>query len=139
MEFCTYQEWCKVYAKARKIYGNSKADDYAIILFTFENGIDGIIETNRLTPYRLRLLNVVRVKGVAQLDYIEQKLVIYDNKYVRDALVKKDEPLKIEITYFIDCVNGQAKPLTPGVIGLNALQIACATLDSSLRGETVHI
>jgi len=122
MEFCTSQEWCKVYAKARKIYGNSKADDYAIILFTFENGIDSIIETNRLTPHRLRLLNVVGVKGVAQLDYI-----------------KKDEPLKTEITHFIDCINGQAKPLTPGVIGLNALQIAYAALNSSLKGETVHI
>jgi len=139
MTYLTDSKPVKVYAKARKIYGNSKADDYAIILITFENGVDGIIETNRLTPYKLRLLNIVGVKGVAQLDYIEQKLVIYDNKYVRDALVKKDEPLKIEITHFIDCVNGQAKPLTPGVIGLNALQIAYAALDSSLRGEAAHI
>jgi len=47
--------------------------------------------------------------------------------------------LKMEIMHFIDCINEQAKPLTPGVIGLNALQIAYSALDSSLKGETVHM
>jgi len=53
--------------------------------------------------------------------------------------VERDEPLKIEINHFIDCVNGEGDPLTPGRVGLNALKTAQAALDSSKKDEAVSV
>ena len=129
----------KVFAKARRIHKDSRAEDYAFILMVFENNVDGTIETNRLTPYKTRILNVVGTNSVSQLDYIEQKLVIHDGRYVREAIIKKEEPLKLELRHFIQCVLGLEKPLTSGVDGLNALKVAEAALKSSRSGEVVEI
>jgi len=139
MTYLTSSKPVKVYAKARRIHRDSRAEDYAIIVLSFDNGVNGVVETNRLTPFKLRTLEVVGTRGVSRLDYIEQKLVIYSEREVRDVIVERDEPLKIEISHFIDCVNGEDDPLTPGIVGLNALKTAQAALDSSKKDEAVSV
>ena len=128
-----------VYARARKMHGESLAEDYAFITLHFESGVDGFIETNRLTPRKVRALDVVGVKGVAHLDYIEQKLVILDDKYVREAVIERAEPLARELQHFIECVKGGAEPRVTGRDGLNALVVAEAALKSSREGRVVEL
>jgi len=129
----------RVYAKARRIHEDSRAEDYALIIVTLENEINGVVETNRLTPYKLRMLYVVGTRGVANLNYTEQKLEIHNGLYAMEAIIERDEPLKLEIQHFIECVRGVAKPLTPGIVGLQALMVTQAALNSSRRGEVVEI
>ena len=129
----------KVYARSRRVHNESHAEDYAIIVLSFENKVDGVIETNRLTPYKARTLTIVGTKGVSQLDYIEQRLIIYGNSSAREVAIQKQEPLKLELKHFIECVTGKTEPLTPGVVGLNALKVAHAALKSSETGAPIQL
>ncbi|MFA4701999.1 UDP-N-acetylglucosamine 3-dehydrogenase [Pyrococcus kukulkanii] len=139
MSFLVESKVKEVYAKARNVKHPSGVDDYALILLSFENNIDGIIETNRLTPHKTRTLNVVGTDGIAYLDYINQKLQIYDEKWIREAKIQKREPLRVEIEHFIDCIIRGEKPLVSGEDGLHALEVAVKALESAEKDEVVRL
>ena len=58
-------------------------EDYATILMTFGNSCTGLINTNWHTPHKVRSLTIVADKGIAEVDYIDQKLVLYDKEWER--------------------------------------------------------
>lgn len=76
-------------------------EDYATILMTFGNSCTGLINTNWHTPHKVRSLTIVADKGIAEVDYIDQKLVLYDKEWEKDAKIEKKEPLSIELECFI--------------------------------------
>jgi UDP-N-acetylglucosamine 3-dehydrogenase len=100
-----------------KIYKKNISDS-ASILLEYSNAT-GIIQTNWITPIKMRKLFVTGVKGFAQLDYISQKLIIYDKSvnfktngsYLefmsladnpkKEIYISKKEPLKNELEYFL--------------------------------------
>ena len=129
----------EVYARARNIRHPSGMEDYALIMLTFSNHVDGVIETNRLTPYKARILTIVGTDGIAQLDYIEQDLVIYDDRFIKKARIQREEPLKRELLHFIRCVQGLERPLVSGEDGLRALRVAQAAVESYRRGEIIRV
>ncbi len=129
----------EVYARARNILHPSGMEDYALIILTFSSSVDGVIETNRLTPYKARNLTVVGTKGIAQLDYIEQDLVIYDERFVKKARIQREEPLRRELLHFIHCVQGLEKPLVSGEDGFKALRVAQAAVESYKKEEIVRV
>jgi len=137
MSFLIDSKVREVYARARKIYG--KADDYSLIMLSFENKVDGIVETNRLTPYKFRTLSIVSSKGALQLDYIEQKLLEYTMEKKREIEVERKEPLKLEIQNFIESVLEDKKPLVDGYTGLRAIIIAFKAMESSKKNEVVRV
>lgn len=139
MSFISDSKVKEVYAKARNVKHPAKVEDYALILLGFENEVDGIIETNRLTPHKTRTLTVVGTEGIAQLDYIDQALRIYDNKWLREAKIQRKEPLRLELEHFVDCIEKREKPLVPGEDGLHALEVAVKALESAERDEVVRI
>nr|ABD17734.1 NAD-dependent oxidoreductase [Methanococcus voltae PS] len=120
-----------VYAKAKNVKHPSDAEDYALIIASFENNVDGIIETNRLTPHKTRSLSVIGTEGIAYLDYIDQSLTIYDNEWVKKAKIEHSEPLKNELLNVIESVENDVKPLVCGEDGLHALEVALKALKSS--------
>ncbi len=129
----------EVYSRAKNIKQISKAEDYAIILLNFNDEIDGVIETNRLTPYKTRTLNVVGTKGIAQLDYINQNLIIYNDRYIKETRIQKEEPLRLELIHFINCVLGIEKPRVTGDDGLRVLKAAIAAVESYRKKTIVRI
>ncbi|USS41016.1 UDP-N-acetylglucosamine 3-dehydrogenase [Thermococcus aggregans] len=139
MSFLADSKVKEVYAKARNVKHPSGVDDYALILLSFKHNVDGIIETNRLTPHKTRTLNVVGTEGIAYLDYINQTLQIYDEKWVRKAKIQKQEPLRIEIEHFINCVVNKERPLVSGEDGLHALEVAVKALESANKDEVVKL
>jgi len=120
---------------------NSSREDYVDILLKFGK-TSGVINTNWITPIKIRNLSVTGTKGYAELNYITQELTLYESNYTKDAdsfgdfLVKfgkpnkvevgvlNDEPLKLEILDFIEAVSNHREPLVSGTDGLNALKIA---------------
>ncbi len=80
-----------VYAVAGSVFHNH--EDHAIITLKFDNGSSGVIDTNWLTPHKLRKLTVVGAKGIAEVDYQEASLRLYDREWVREAKIEKKEPL----------------------------------------------
>lgn len=139
MSFLSDSRVKEIYAKARNVKHPAKVEDYALILLTFENDVEGITETNRLTPHKTRTLNVVGTEGIAYLDYINQSLTIYDEKWVHEAKIEKMEPLKLELEHFIECVKERKKPLVGGEEGLHALEVAVKALESAAKDEVIRL
>jgi len=129
----------EVYAKARNIKHPANVEDYALITLTFENEVSGIVETNRLTPHKTRRLNVVGTEGIAELDYLRQELMIYNEEWVRKAKVEKKEPLRNELEHFIECVEKRKKPLISGTDGFQVLKVAVKALESALKDKVIRI
>ena len=110
-------------------------EDHAIMTLTFEDGSNGVIETNWLTPHKMRTLTVVGSNGIAEVDYIESSLRLFDKEWIRDAKIEKQEPLKLEIEHLADCVCDGKEPLITGEDGKTVLEIALKAIESAQTGK----
>ena len=130
--------------KVNQVYAVAGADihpfeDHAAINLRFNHEFSGHVETNWLTPHKVRNLTAVGLNGVAYLDYMDQTVELHDSNWIRQAKVEKSEPLKNELEHFIDCVSKGACPLTSGEDGKHALEVAMAAIDSYKSAKMVHI
>jgi len=128
-----------IYARSRRVHPSSLEDDYGLITISYENQVDAVVETNRLTPYKMRSLEVVGSKGVAVMNYIEQKITLYDGEWIRDAIIQREEPLKLELLNFARVVEGVEKPIVTKEQATYALLIAEAALESSKKNKLICI
>jgi UDP-N-acetylglucosamine 3-dehydrogenase len=120
-----------------KIFKTNIADS-ASILLEYEN-IVGMIQTNWLTPVKIRKLYVTGTDGFAEVDFINQEIVVY-NKHLKtrrdgdffefvslhafpkkEVYISKKEPLREELRFFLQAVRGEKK--TSPVHALEALKI----------------
>lgn len=127
----------EVYAIAGKTFHNQ--EDHATLMLKFNRGTAGVIETSWLPPHRVRKLNVVGVSGVASLDFIDQKVVVYDKDWAREANVTRREPLRNELEYFVKMIQGDAEPLVTGEDSLHALSVALTAIDSYKAGRLLKV
>ena len=127
-----------VYAKTGSMR-NKKFEDYAQIMLTFEKGKTAFIESNWLTPYKIRILIATGSEAIMNLDYITQELRIEDARETVQPRYPTTEPLKLELRHFANCVLGKEKPLITGLDGLRALRIAEAALKSSASGRIIKL
>jgi UDP-N-acetylglucosamine 3-dehydrogenase len=132
------EEPISVYAKTGSMK-HKKFEDYAHIMLTFKSGKSAFIESNWLTPYKTRTLVITGSKAIMKLDYITQELTIEDAKETRQPRYLWQEPLKLEIQNFAQCILKKEKSLVTGIDGLKALKIAEATLKSSTTGRLVKL
>jgi len=132
------EEPIAVYAKTGSMK-HKKFEDYAQIMLTFDGGKSAFIESNWLTPYKTRTLVVTGSKAIMKLDYITQELTIEDAKETIQPRYPWQEPLKLELKHFANCILKKEKPLITGTDGLKALQIAEAALKSSATGRVVKL
>ncbi|MGQ9640862.1 MAG: Gfo/Idh/MocA family protein [Candidatus Bathycorpusculaceae bacterium] len=138
MRYLFGEEPAAVYAKTGSMV-HKKFEDYAQIMLTFKGGKNAFIESNWLTPYKIRLLTVTGSLAIMKLDYITQELTIEDAKETLQPRYPWQEPLKLELQHFANCVLKKEKPIITGVDGLKALQIAEAALKSSATGKVVKL
>jgi UDP-N-acetylglucosamine 3-dehydrogenase len=132
------EESTAVYAKTGCMK-HKKFEDYAQIMLTFDSGKSAFIESNWLTPYKTRTLVVTGSKAIMKLDYITQELTIEDAKETKQPRILWQEPLKLELQHFANCILKKEKPLITGMDGLKALQIAEAALKSSATGKLLKL
>jgi len=144
----------KISSNVAKAVASHEKEDYANIFVQYGK-INAFLEVNWITPVKIRRLSVTGTKGYAELDYMEQTLVLYKNqenlfeKYaqmgaltyadygvenivseVKVGILKK-EPLKLELSHFLNCVINNKKPLVSGEEGLLALSIALESIKKS--------
>jgi UDP-N-acetylglucosamine 3-dehydrogenase len=132
------EEPVAVYAKTGRMK-HKKFEDYAQIMLAFKSGKSAFIETNWLTPYKTRLLVITGSNAIIKLDYITQELTIEDAKETMQPRLPWQEPLKLELRHFANCILKKEKPIITGVDGLKGLQIAEAALKSSSTGKAVKL
>ena len=110
-------------------------EDHAIMTLTFEDGSNGVIETNWLAPHKIRTLTVVGSNGIAEANYVDSTLRLFDKEWIRDAKIDKQEPLKLEIEHFAECILNNEEPLITGEDGKTVLEIALKAIESAQTGK----
>jgi len=138
MRYISGEDPIGVYAKTGSMK-HRKFEDYAQIMLTYEDGKSAFIESNWLTPYKTRTLTVTGSEAIMRLDYMTQELWIEDPKENLQPRYPWQEPLKLELQHFADCITEKKKPLITGVDGLKALQIAEAALRSSAKNRAIKL
>ena len=138
MRYISNEDPIGVYAKTGSMR-HRKFEDYAQIMLTFEDGKSAFIESNWITPYKTRMLTVTGSKAIMRLDYITQELWIEDAKENLQPRFPWQEPLKLELQHFADCVLEKNEPVITGVDGLKALKIAEAALRSSAKNRAIKL
>ena len=121
------------------IAGNSfhTKEDHASILLNYEDKKSGIVETNWLTPYKMRKLTATGTGGVASADYLEQSLEIWQEGGRRGVQVETCEPLKNELEHFLHAIRNDEEPSPSGDEGKYALHVALSAIKSYTRGKSI--
>lgn len=123
------------------IAGNSfhTSEDHASILLKFSGNKAGIVNTNWLTPKKIRRLTSVGTAGVATVNYLSQDLEIMKNEGTFSANILKREPLRNEIEEFLRCIEEDKKPIPSGEDGKYVLEVAVSAIRSYKEGKTVRL
>ena len=127
----------EVYALAGSVMHDH--EDHAIVMLKFGHGVSGVVETNWLTPHKVRTLTVIGSKGIAEVDYLRKSLTLFDREWVREAKVEQGEPLRLELERFIDCVRHRTPPQVTGEEARRALKVAFAATESFRTGRVCGV
>jgi UDP-N-acetylglucosamine 3-dehydrogenase len=126
-----------VFAIAGKI--KHTYEDYANINITYPNNRNAFVETNWLTPRRIRTLVITGTNGIINVEYPTQEITIDNNVRMVQPYLVNSEPLQLELRSFIKAVETDTEPVVSGSDGLSALKICEAALESSKNGVEIKI
>lgn len=138
MRFISGENPVSVYAKMGSMR-HRQFEDYAQIMLTYESGKTAFIESNWLTPYKIRSLNVTGSEAIMRLDYNSQELWIENAKESLQPRIPFAEPLKAELKHFAESITENKPPMITGEDGYKALEIALAAMESSAKNTVVKL
>ena len=116
----------------------TEKEDIANARLTFESGCIANLTVSRVTPKPLRKLRVFQDDAYVSLDYAKQAMEVYrripnpdfekpgDPRYLVESKklrIKREEPLKLELDHFLDCVERGRPPRTDGTHAMEALDV----------------
>ena len=108
--------------------------DIANVRLQFEGGCVANLTASRASTEQVRKLRVFAPHRYLSLDYKKQELfsvAVGENRQIsfQPVPVQKDEPLKLEVAEFLDCVRTRRKPRVSGFEAARALEAALGILD----------
>ncbi len=129
----------------------SKWEDLANARIKFENGCIANITASRIYPEKMRKIRIFQPDAYISLNYINQEMEVYRKKPLkkrrkdgitiaierRKVRVKKEEPLKLELQHFIDCVRKGNEPMVTGEHARDALELALEITELVRKGQYV--
>ncbi|MBI4335053.1 MAG: Gfo/Idh/MocA family oxidoreductase, partial [Candidatus Omnitrophica bacterium] len=96
----------------------SDNEDIANVRLKFKNGAICNLTASRITNKTMRKIRVFQKDAYISLDYFKPACVVYRmvNKKItyQNIKIKREEPLKLELEAFINCVRTREKPLVSG-------------------------
>ena len=124
----------------------SERDDLVVAQLQFENNCIANILASRASQNKVRTLEVTQKDSYVVLDYTDQEIYIHRQsssehqlskgalRYKQESLIErifvhKDNPLKLELQHFIDCVKNGSPRKVAVDSELYSLQIALDILD----------
>jgi predicted dehydrogenase len=116
----------------------SDCEDIANARLEFASGCVANLTCSRVSMERLRKIRIFEPDAYVSTNYAEQEVCVYRKKpgsvtpdmdpmdriSVEKLPVRRDEPLKLELESFIQCVRERARPVVAGEDGLAALEMA---------------
>jgi len=122
----------------------SGIEESAMLSFEMENGALAYIIANRITPLKIRSIEVTTHEKFIRGDLISQKVTEYSkgelitharrSAFVTEIDIPYMEPLKLELKAFISSLEQAKKPPVSGEDGLRTLKIAVECIQQ-LRKE----
>jgi len=145
------EEPLKVYAFGGA-YVTSGIHDVAIVTLDFKDAKKAHIFISWINPYKEQRLVVIGSKAMAVFDDVsKEKLFLYPHKiawengipntYRAEATVipiESGEPLKLELSHFVECILERKRPKTDGYEGLRVLKVL-EKADEFLRENSSEI
>jgi predicted dehydrogenase len=123
----------KINAIGASVY--SDYEDVAYVQLIFQNGAIASLTASRISAEKLRQLKVTERSGrTYTLDFVEQSLALARPSTNGHPLgselvdVKKDEPLRLELEHFAECVARNLTPRVSGEDGKRGLELAMQVL-----------
>ena len=111
----------------------SGKEDIANARIQFANGCVANINTSRVSTKKVREIRVFQQDGYLSLNFMEQSghLVRKNGLSLEkeEIPIEKDEPLKLELAAFVECVRQKLSPKVGGVEGATALEVAMQITD----------
>ncbi len=118
------------------VYGTH--EDIANARIHFASGCIANLTASRITPVRKRKIRVFQKDAYLSIDYIEQELEIFQRVRMPNAQpgmpsvsvvrrkekMRKEEPLKLELAHFLECVIRGTEPIVKGEHARDALALA---------------
>jgi len=115
-----------VYATAGRIAHGF--EEYANIILRFPGHRSAFIETNWLTPHKIRRLILTGSEGLITVEFITQEITVENNDGRYQPFLETREPLTLELEDFVQSVLDDTPPKASGKDGLMALRICEAAL-----------
>ncbi len=117
----------RVNAIGAAIHGDD--EDLAVAHLTLQNGCLASFVASRVSPVKAAELEITLPDGLIHLNYLRQQITVRRHGLQQRTIVKGEEPLRAELTHFVNCVRGEATPLVPGEHGMRALEVAHTILE----------
>jgi predicted dehydrogenase len=106
----------------------SRGEDIANARLRFENGCVANVTCSRISPERMRKIRVFQEDAYLSLDYQNQSGEIYrraGGRITRDKVeIEREEPLKLQLTSFVECASTRREPRVSGFHATAALELA---------------
>jgi UDP-N-acetylglucosamine 3-dehydrogenase len=125
-------------------YRNTETEEVAFITCEYENGLYADIQLSSLDLQQRRNLRIVAKKGTAQLDCLDQKVVLHHEHGVVNMPVIPSNILREEIEHFVNCVGRNRLSQTfsnenDGLLGAQVVTCLEAARESLLEERSVKI
>ncbi len=137
MRYLFEEEVSAVYARTGSL--RHTFEDYAEIMLGFDEGTSGFIDANWLTPRKVRTLIITGSEATINLDYISQEITVEDSEKLTRPHPLWDEPLRLELEYFMKVVREDRDPDPSGNDALEAIRICDAALESGRKHRLVYL
>ncbi|MCC5807965.1 MAG: Gfo/Idh/MocA family oxidoreductase [Opitutales bacterium] len=106
----------------------SPTEDIANARIVFEGGCVANINTSRVSLKKVREIRVFQPEVYLSLNFMEQKGHLIRKQGLaldkEDIPIERDEPLKLELLSFTDCIRRARDPKVGGQLGKTALEVA---------------
>jgi len=103
-------------------------EDIANARITFKNGCVANLTASRVSDETMRRIRIFQEDTYISLDYKDAKASIYQKSGFTiskvDLPIEKEQPLKKELSSFVDCVLTYKTPLVSGEVAREALAVA---------------
>ena len=114
-------------------------EDYANIMLRFPGNRSAFIETNWLTPHKIRRLILTGSEGLITVEFITQEVTVENDEGRYQPFLEPQEPLTLELESFLEVIREDKPPAVSGEDGLKALRICEAALESARTGKPVML
>ncbi len=111
-------------------------EDISSVRIVFKNGCVCNLTASRVSDEVMRKIRIFLPEAYISLDYVNQEAYISKKKgrlILKHSLpIEKEEPLKKEVSAFIDCIRDDTAPVVTGRDGRAALKLAL-TITANIR------